>query len=112
MFVEFCLISFLLSEINLFRLINTQKYSRILINSDDSVDLYDKELLCIKLPKNEIVQNCITKFRIITFVYFTIKLGKIELSTKSYGKIFIIISDIEDFINKTIYKNIVYEKRI
>ena len=110
----FCLIS---QRRKLISDINKQKFCKIIVNEDSSVELIGNSCENLKLNLSDIVKNEITRIGVSMhlggvygFESCLIKLGLIKFTTKSGEVHSIIISNINDFLSNTVYQNVVNTK--
>ena len=111
-------IGFTIKKYELYQKLKKQSFRKIIIENNDHITLYDNNDNIIKINRQNIISNKISKiglgtFFILPFPYHThwyscciVKLGDIEIMTNSGEKYNIIISDIENFITNSIYQNV------
>ena len=96
--------------------LKTQMFRKIVVDEDSNITLYGYNDNIVHIGRQNVLSNKITKITLIIFPFrshtsceleFIFKLGNIEITTISGEKYNIIISDIENFIKNTIYKNVI-----
>ena len=107
----------LFTRIKFLNSINNQKFFKITIDGNDNVSLIDRNNTAFNFNTNDIAKNEIIKFGISALFSFLrtyscsfLKFGQIKFITKSGEVHNIIISDIDDFLSKTVYQNVVDTK--